>query len=223
MTFRPHGGDSQECMGKGPYVGINVGDKVIDPGGEVCTAISGLAVQPGADNFMSVRHSKARGGEHSLLPTEHVADVAREERCRPMTPARARLERVMAMNMLPLVIVERKPTPRTTEWLARNFRNLLEETKTDLQEFSGKRRCPSLVAQRRQVWYGLRHLKGPGGVTASYPEIAWTTGRFNHSTVLTALKKITDADRTFMAPILERLRDAADQMPILVAAATGRV
>jgi chromosomal replication initiation ATPase DnaA len=60
-----------------------------------------------------------------------------------------------------------------------------------LQQFSGCSRHPKVVEAREFVTYILREFPGPRGEVLSFPEIAASMGRPNHSTSITAYRRVT--------------------------------
>lgn len=91
-------------------------------------------------------------------------------------------------------------------WHTDLFAALIRLSGVDVGAFCGKGRHPLMVSARRVIWTAMRQYVGPGKVQMSYPEIAKASGRTNHSTVMSAVARATDAQVEEAIRLIERYR-----------------
>lgn len=110
-----------------------------------------------------------------------------------------------------------KPTPPASQpWAVDRAAQVCSMLNIDLGEFFGSSRHPSVVKAREVAAYLIHHFPGPGGQRASLSETAVSMARGNHTTIITAIRRLErNRDQLELAErIAARLH--IDQRPIPV-------
>lgn len=76
------------------------------------------------------------------------------------------------------------------DWARARVRTIMESMNVAHEDFYGKSRYVRVVECRELCAYFVYDVPGPGFQRVSWPEVAHAMGRTNHSTVLTAYRRI---------------------------------